>query len=403
MCLRLGFYYHNTACRDTNGQVRVPGPIGRYIDSLAGYCSSVVCFFSCASQNELSQMDHVIQSPNVEWVDLGPAHSAVHSLLLASKIVRPVVQHRPHLDVMLIRGPSLLLPDVAFAAGNVPVTLLLVGDYISRLDDLTGSFLRRKAIRMLSYWNQYRQDRVAQHSLTIVNSRHLYEQLRSRVSDLHETRTTTLGKNDFYERDDTCAHKPYHLLFTGRMDHTKGVRCIIEAVAQLIAQGEDVVLDLVGPKEKNDGLLDNLQHLVIAKGIEGHVIYHGFKPLGPELFQHYIDADIYIIASVSEGFPRTVWEAMAHSVPVIATSVGSIPFFLKDKQEALLVRPRDSYELAEAISRVIHDRELRRRLIRNGFNLARANTLDKRAAELINLIFTRLSLPSGEDSISSFK
>ncbi len=41
-------------------------------------------------------------------------------------------------------------------------------------------------------------------------------------------------------------------------------------------------------------------------------------------------ADIYVIASrSSEGFPRTIWEAMAHCLPVVATKVGSIPAFIE--------------------------------------------------------------------------
>ena len=111
--------------------------------------------------------------------------------------------------------------------------------------------------------------------------------------------------------------------------------------------------------------------------------YRGYRSLGRDLFALYKHADIYVQASLrTEGFPRSVWEAMAHSLPVVATRVGSIPYDLRDGHSARLVTPRCAEALAGGIWDVLHDRDLRRRLIVNGFTLARSNTLVRRASEL---------------------
>ena len=106
------------------------------------------------------------------------------------------------------------------------------------------------------------------------------------------------------------------------------------------------------------------------------------------LFKYYRQADIYVIASLSsfEGFPRTIWEAMAHSLPVVATKVGSIPDYLKNKVQALLVNPRRPNEFKENLEIIISNSTLRKKLIREGKLLAKENTLSVRAKELLSVI-----------------
>jgi glycosyltransferase involved in cell wall biosynthesis len=103
------------------------------------------------------------------------------------------------------------------------------------------------------------------------------------------------------------------------------------------------------------------------------------------LFAYYRNADVYVMASrLSEGFPRTIWEAMAHSVPVVATRVGSIPHFVGDVAE--LAEPRNPTDLARALRRVLDDGEHRRRMIAEGHRLAGQNTLDLRCREMVDAI-----------------
>ena len=72
---------------------------------------------------------------------------------------------------------------------------------------------------------------------------------------------------------------------------------------------------------------------------------------------------------------------MAHSLPVVATRVGSIPDFIEGAAE--LVEPKNPTELAMAIRHLIHESNLRRDYIEQGQKLARQNTLDARSKEMI--------------------
>lgn len=383
MTLHLGFHYHVPMVRDADGKLRTPGYQGRFLDSLAHHCEQLVCFLHSPAPTDTSPLDYTIESDNVVWVDIGPHTSVPRRMLGARKVARLIRPWRSQLDALLIRGPSPLLPIVADAVGDLPISLLLVGDYLAGIGDLPQPRWRKEAIRLWARWNHHQQMKVARRSLTFVNSRKLYNELRPFVPNLVETRTTTLTSADFYDRDNTCTQRPVRLLYTGRMDRGKGLLHIVEALALLVERGEDVVLDLVGWLQKGDPILEEIQALAQERGIRDRVFYHGYKPVGPELFEYYKRADIYVIASTSsEGFPRTIWEAMAHGLPVVATRVGSIPLYLEHGKTALLVEPANSQELADVILSILCDQVLRSSLIVEGQSLAHRNTLEMRANEM---------------------
>ena len=380
--MRLGFHYHVPAVL-VGGQIRMPAYQGRFVDALADYCSEVVCFLHSPLAQERPQMDYSLRSGNVRLVELGPHTSTPRRLLSARRSAGILRSQRALFDALLLRGPSPLLPALADAARPVPTALLLVGDNVAGVNDTRQPVWRRPAIRLLWQWNQRRQDRAAKRSLTIVNSRKLFREFQPYVPNLIETRTTTLTRADFFDREDTCTHAPYHLLYTGRMARGKGLIEMVEALALLVQQGEDVILDLVGWPEKGDDVLEEMEQVAGRLKMAERVRFHGLKPAGPELYAHYRKSDIYVIASKSdsEGFPRTIWEAMAHSLPVIATRVGSIPDFVGASAE--LVVPGNSDELAKALRNVIKNPIRRREMIRRGRSSALDSTLETQVGNLI--------------------
>ncbi len=381
--LRLGFHYHVPLYRDASGTLRAPGYFGRFLDSLAQQCQSLVCFMHTPRADEIARMDYVLQSPRIEWVAIGPHCSVPQRMVQARSLTRRLRERRGDLDALLIRGPSPLLPAMADAAGGLPVALLLVGDYVAGVDDSIQPRWRKELIRLWTRWNQRRERQIARQALTFVNSQALYDALEPTVPTLVQMQTTTISNEDFFGRADTCPSSPIHLLYTGRLTRGKGLLVMVEAVALLVAQGADVMLDLVGWEEPAEPISAEIVETAERLGLGPRVRLHGYQPL-PALFDFYKQADIYLLASInSEGFPRTIWEALAHSLPVVATRVGSIPATLTDGQTALLVEPRSAQALADALSRLMRDSALRQRIIAGGFKLAQGNTLNQRASDMV--------------------
>jgi glycosyltransferase involved in cell wall biosynthesis len=72
--------------------------------------------------------------------------------------------------------------------------------------------------------------------------------------------------------------------------------------------------------------------------------------------------DVFVLSSLSEGIPRVILEAMAVSVPVVATAVGGVSEVVVHGETGLLVAPGDPMAMADAVELVCHDEVQRDRL-----------------------------------------
>jgi glycosyltransferase involved in cell wall biosynthesis len=79
----------------------------------------------------------------------------------------------------------------------------------------------------------------------------------------------------------------------------------------------------------------------------------------------YAAADVFVLPSHSEGSPYVLLEAMAANLAIVATSVGGVPEMVGNEREALLVPARDPRAMAEAIARLLTDKDLARALALN--------------------------------------
>lgn len=382
--MNLGFYYFVPAVKDSD-KILLPGYFGRFLDCLANNCEELVLFLHCPNPDRQTHVDYQIRSDNVKLISLPPSGSVPNRIIHANLFTKEIRIQQKDLDAFLIRGPAPLLPKIGLSL-KIPTILLLVGDFLAAVDTLPQPWWRKELIRLFWQINNILEARVARKSLVFVNSQVLYEQYEDKAKQLNLTHTTTLNSEDFYLRKDTCLSQPIRLLYAGRMDPAKGLLDMVRALAILNEQGEDVVLDMVGWSAKTSTINDEIMALAEARNVSDRVFLHGYKPVGPELFKYYKDADIYVLASQSsfEGFPRTIWEAMAHSLPVVATKVGSIPDFISGAAE--LVDPMKPKELAEGIFSLIHDSQKRQDIIKKGLALAHKNTLENQVGEMVDII-----------------
>ena len=150
------------------------------------------------------------------------------------------------------------------------------------------------------------------------------------------------------------------LLFVGRIDETKGVPELIAAVERLCARGVRVELKLVG--------FGNLHEALSARfpDEDGQAIRVVGALEGTQLLRAYRDADIFVLPTHQEGFPRVLYEAMINSTVVVTTMVGGIPGVMKDGVNCLAVPVDDAEAIAHAIEKLVEDPELMERLAAAG-------------------------------------
>lgn len=99
---------------------------------------------------------------------------------------------------------------------------------------------------------------------------------------------------------------------------------------------------------------------------------------------YYAAADVAVLASVTEGSPNALLEAMAARLPVVATAVGGIPEIVTSEQSALLVPASDTPALASALRRMLSDAGLRERLAGEALRVVlERHSPDSRARALV--------------------
>ena len=201
---------------------------------------------------------------------------------------------------------------------------------------------------------------------TLVAGRALFEKFRPIHDRVVEARLPAIEaeKLELFSRTDTCLRPRIRILYVGQLIPRKGVQLAVDALSQLLERRYDVELELVGTGTSE--YQGALRHRVVVSGLEERVRFVGFVAEPRRLVRHYREADVFVIASFAEGFPRVIYESMAQGLPVVATAIEEIRTMVRDREDAVLVEPGSADALADGLELVIRDPDLRQRLIRNG-------------------------------------
>jgi glycosyltransferase involved in cell wall biosynthesis len=141
----------------------------------------------------------------------------------------------------------------------------------------------------------------------------------------------------------------------GRLHPQKDFTTLLAAVAQVKEHVPTAQLLLVGDGELRDDL-EAQAHLL---DLSATVIFAGHRTDVPDILS---TLDVFVLPSLWEGMPNVVLEAMATGLPVVATAVGGTTEVVVDGVTGLLVSPRNPDMLAQAIIRLLHDPDLRRKM-----------------------------------------
>jgi glycosyltransferase involved in cell wall biosynthesis len=134
----------------------------------------------------------------------------------------------------------------------------------------------------------------------------------------------------------------------GRLSPEKGFDLLLQAVANLVKDGHDLQVLLLG----EGGLRASLENLGQRLGLAERLLMPGYITGASAYLE---DACLLAIPSLTEGLPITLLEAMVAAVPIVASAVGGIPEALDHGQAGYLVPAGDSLLLQKAMSQVLAD------------------------------------------------
>jgi glycosyltransferase involved in cell wall biosynthesis len=144
----------------------------------------------------------------------------------------------------------------------------------------------------------------------------------------------------------------------------KGHRFLIETLAPVVSEFPDlrVVFFGKGPAEKD------LRRRIAVAGLGDHILLGGFRKDLPDILPCL---ELLVHPATMEGLGVSLLQAASAGVPAIASDAGGMPEAVRDGVNGLLVPPGDVAALGRAVSTLLRDRELARRLGEGGQQLMR--------------------------------
>ena len=141
----------------------------------------------------------------------------------------------------------------------------------------------------------------------------------------------------------------------GRMTAVKRTDDVLVAFKRLREEGIDAVLCMVGDGPDRPELERRAHEL----GVVRHTLFLGYQA---DVAPFYAAFDALVLPSSNEGTPVSAIEALAAGRPVVATRVGGVPDVVQEGRDGFLVDPGATDDLAERLTRLARDPDLRERM-----------------------------------------
>ncbi|PAE96540.1 glycosyltransferase [Shouchella clausii] len=166
--------------------------------------------------------------------------------------------------------------------------------------------------------------------------------------------------NNFKRDREKKERKIVNIFSVGRFVEKKGFSYLVEALKLVSDNGFSYNCNIIG----EGPLFNDIKDKIKKTGLENNINLLG-KADSITVKRYLQDADIFVLPCVTaqngdmDGIPVSLMEAMAYEVPVISTSISGIPELVKHKVNGLIVKEKNSTELAEAIQSLILEQDSR--------------------------------------------
>ena len=220
-------------------------------------------------------------------------------------------------------------------------------------DQVETSYLHNGKSRFLRKLNvlisEWLSDKAYQHSDAFVISKYLW----SEVHKKYPQRKLCLLPNStpqFCQVPRKEQGSPLKILYSGTFSPKDGVEYLLDGVIEAYDAGANIELALLGKGTKKD--MDVLEKIKDKE----YIHYLGFVS-DEELIKHLIESDVLCMTRCNSrfanyGFPFKLSEYLATGNVVLATNVGDVCEYVKDKESAYIVPPEDSHAIASAIRHI---------------------------------------------------
>jgi L-malate glycosyltransferase len=272
--------------------------------------------------------------------------SKINRLARLAEIVSTIVKNQRDFDVLVLEvysGLGLIIADVAGWLGKkfrLPTIMVLHGGHLPE-------FLERHR-----WWTKRVLNRA---NLLVAPSAFLAERIGAFGYQITQI-PNVIDLDDYAFRERSKIEprliwmRSFHSIYNPEM--------AIKVLAELRRSVPQAMLTMAGVDK---GLEDNIKRMANDAGLSDAVRFPGFLDAS-EKAREFAGADIYLNTNRIDNMPVSVVEACAFGLPVVATSVGGLPYLIRDRENGLLVPNEDVKAMTSAIKELLDNPELTRNI-----------------------------------------
>ncbi len=274
--------------------------------------------------------------------------------------------------------------------------IIFVATHGAELSDKPG-------IRQLLGWPQKRRRMLSELDGVVSMSRAIYGELVDAGVDPRKIARIPMGVNTDRFRPPTDANERSKLrqelglrdrptlLFVGAIIRRKRPHLLVNATRQLIEQGKDLQLVMVGPRDEPE-YGNEIAETIEKHNLEEHVKMVGFTP---SIEQYHRAADMFALPAWREGMPAALVEAMSSGLACLGTPISGISDLIDDGVTGAIVDPTEE-SIVAALSRYLEEPSL---IMEHG-QRSRAQIIDGFGADTVLRAYLQLfrCLMEGSDA-----
>lgn len=177
---------------------------------------------------------------------------------------------------------------------------------------------------------------------------------------------------------------PLTIGYLGRIEPNKGMSELLTACQILQKEGVPFKLNLAGKEQDQDEYLPRFERM-----LGDDFRYVGIVS-GKTKCDFFRNLDVFILPSYFEGLPMSLLECMSYGIVPVVTLVGSIPEVVKNGENGIIVKVKDSESIVHAIKELHNDRILVKKIGRNARNTIFNNFSPQNYVKKLNEIYEGL-------------
>lgn len=256
-------------------------------------------------------------------------------------------------------------------------TVLLFGKNIVKIANAHNTFKDKRGFTRFAYKNTHVIAVGEKVKENLIDYYHIPEK---QVTVIHNAIKSFDGKIEPIKEVQEARDAGYTLVGNiGRLSEQKGMTYFIQAAAKVLKHCPKTKFFIIGDGELREGLKAEAKKLLP----DDSLVFLGYRS---DIQNVMSQLDFVVLSSLWEGLPLTPIEAFSVGKPVVATAVDGTPEIVKDRENGLLVKPKDVGGLAEAMVKMIKNKTEREQLGKNALKRYEEEfSFDKMAKRYVRL------------------